>query len=172
MLDLAWSEIAVIGIVALIAIGPKDLPVAIRAISEMMKKARRMASEFQGHVDEMVRESNLHEVRDQINDIRNLDIKGRILNAVDSDGSIQRTMSDTGSGTTAYTPPLPETVVTAHDPHMFLPADASAMIPGQPAPSMIPPDAAPAMIPPDAVQVAAPAPAMIPPAEAARPVPH
>lgn len=195
MFDLAWSEIAVIGIVALIAIGPKDLPVAIRAISEMMKKARRMASEFQGHVDEMVRESNLHEVRDQFNDIRNLDIKGRILNAVDNDGSIQRTMS----GTTAYTPPLPETAVAAHEPHAFLPADASAMIPGQPAPSMIPPDAAPttgssdavpalgpkdavpalglkdavpAMIPPDAVPVAVPAPAMIPPAEAARPVPH
>lgn len=159
MFDLAWSEIAVIGIVALIAIGPKDLPVAIRAISEMMKKARRMASEFQGHVDEMVRESNLHEVRDQINDIRNLDIKGRILNAVDGDGSIQRTVAST----TAYTPePLPETAVAAHDPHMMLPPDASAMIPQE---------TVPAMIPPDAVPVAAPAPAMIPPAEAVRPVP-
>ena len=172
MFDLAWSEIAVIGIVALIAIGPKDLPVAIRAISEMMKKARRMASEFQGHVDEMVRESNLHEVRDHINDIRSLDIKGRILNAVDNDGSIQRTMAGGTAGTTAYTPPLPETAVPAPEPPPFLPADASAMIPADPAPAMAGPAPAPPMIPPDATPPPAPAPAMIPPAEAARPVLH
>ena len=63
MFDFAWSEIALIGIVALVAIGPKDLPVAIKAVAEMIKKARRMAGEFQTHVDEMVREANLHDVR-------------------------------------------------------------------------------------------------------------
>ena len=94
MFDLAWSEIALIGVVALIAIGPKDMPVAIRAVAQMVKKARRMASEFQTHVDEMVREANLHEVRDHINDIRSMDIKGKILNAVDNDGSIRRTINE------------------------------------------------------------------------------
>ena len=94
MFDLAWSEIALIGVVALIAIGPKDMPIAIKAVAEAIKKARRMAGEFQTHVDEMVREANLHEVRDHINDIRNLDIKGKILGAVDGDGSLRRTMSD------------------------------------------------------------------------------
>ncbi len=94
MFDLAWSEIALIGVVALIAIGPKDMPVAIKAVAQMVKKARRMAAEFQTHVDEMVREANLHEVRDQINEIRSMDIKGKILNAVDNDGSIRRTMAD------------------------------------------------------------------------------
>lgn len=161
MFDLAWSEIAVIGIVALIAIGPKDLPVAIRAVSEMMKKARRMASEFQGHVDEMVRESNLHEVRDQINDIRNMDIKGRILDAVDNDGAIQRTIA--GGVSTPYAPPapepLPEVVVAAYEPHVI----------AAPEPAAVP--EVPAMIPPN---VAAPvaAPAMIPPADAARAAAH
>ena len=94
MFDLAWSEIALIGVVALIAIGPKDMPVAIRAVAQMVKKARRMAAEFQTHVDEMVREANLHEVRDHINDIRSMDIKGKILNAVDNDGSIRRTINE------------------------------------------------------------------------------
>ena len=59
MFDFAWSEIALIGVVALIAIGPKDMPVAIRAVTDMIKKARRMAGEFQTHVDEMVREADL-----------------------------------------------------------------------------------------------------------------
>ena len=63
MFDFAWSEIALIAVVALIAIGPKDMPAAIRAVTDWIKKARRMAAEFQTHVDEMVREADLSEVR-------------------------------------------------------------------------------------------------------------
>src|SRR5271154_242907 len=93
MFDFAWSELALIGVVALIAIGPKDLPVAIKGVANMVKKARRMAGEFQTHVDEMVREANLDEVRSQINEIRNFDIKGEIEKAVDEDGSLKQTLS-------------------------------------------------------------------------------
>ena len=89
MFDFAWSEIALIGVVALVLIGPKDMPVAIRAISNVIKKARRMAGEFQTHVDEMVREANLDEVRSQIQEIRNFDIRGEVEKAVDADGSIR-----------------------------------------------------------------------------------
>ena len=117
MFDLAWSEIALIGVVALIAIGPKDMPVAIKAVAEMVKEARRMAAEFQTHVDEMVREANLHEVRDQINDIRSMDIKGKILNAVDNDGSIRRTINERPFN--AAPPPLTPLADSA-------PADAAA----------------------------------------------
>src|ERR1700759_5292556 len=74
MFDFAWSEILLIGAVALIAIGPKDMPAAIRAVSSMVKKARRMAAEFQTHVDEMVREADLGDVKKAFSDIRNLDI--------------------------------------------------------------------------------------------------
>ena len=48
MFDFAWSEIALVGVVALIAIGPKDMPVAIRTMTTAIKKMRRMAGEFQG----------------------------------------------------------------------------------------------------------------------------
>ena len=93
MFDFAWTEIALIAVVALIAIGPKDMPVAIRAVTEVIKKARRMAAEFQTHVDEMVREANLDEVRNQIKEIRNFDIKGEIEKAVDADGSLRSTFA-------------------------------------------------------------------------------
>ena len=79
-----------IAAVALILIGPKDMPVAIEAVTDMIKKARRMAGEFQTHVDEMMREANLDEVREQINEIRNFDIRGEIERAVDPDGSLAR----------------------------------------------------------------------------------
>jgi sec-independent protein translocase protein TatB len=151
MFDLAWSEIALIGVVALIAIGPKDMPVAIKAVAEMVKKARRMASEFQTHVDEMVREANLHEVRDQINDIRSMDIKGKILGAVDSDGSIRRTINER-----PYNPsPPPVTPVVPADaaaaPHE--PAGVAASDPGAPVPPIneaVPHEAATLVEPPTA----------------------
>ena len=113
MFDFAWSEIALIGIVALVAIGPKDLPVAIKAVAAAIKKARRMAGEFQVHVDEMVREANLHEVRDSINDIRRMDIKGKILDAVDGDGTLRRTVADNPLAMPPVTPPVAPPVTPA-----------------------------------------------------------
>jgi sec-independent protein translocase protein TatB len=93
MFDFAWSEIGLIAAVALILIGPKDLPVAIRTITGMIKKARSMASEFQTHVDEMMREANLGEVREQISAIRNFDFRGEIERHVDPDHSLRDTFA-------------------------------------------------------------------------------
>ncbi|MEJ0017285.1 MAG: Sec-independent protein translocase protein TatB [Acetobacteraceae bacterium] len=93
MFDFAWSEIALIAVVAMVLIGPKDMPIAIRAVTGWVKKARRMAAEFQTHVDEMVREADLSEVRASINEIRNFDIKGEIERTVDADGSIRSTFA-------------------------------------------------------------------------------
>lgn len=94
MFDFAWSEIALIGAVALVVIGPKDLPVAIRGLAGFVKKARRMASEFQSHVDEMVREADLTEVRDHVRDLRNLNVRGRIMKAIDGDGTLARSFEE------------------------------------------------------------------------------
>src|SRR5580698_7538681 len=107
MFDFAWSEIALIGVMALVLTGPKDLPVAIKAVSEVVKKMRRMAGEFQSHVDEMVKDTSIAEVRQQIAEIRNFDIRGEIEKAVDADGSLRKTFADdplrnTGTG---YVPP-------------------------------------------------------------------
>ncbi len=146
MFDFAWSEIAIIGVVALIAIGPKDMPVAIRAVTNAVKKARKMAGEFQTHVDEMVREANLDDVKNQINEIRNFDLKDTIEKAVDADGSIRDAFSDPLStyGTTT------EAAAPAAPPRRWEP-------PAQPPPAFIPPGIAeppppPAFIPPDAVR--------------------
>src|ERR1700709_1059175 len=94
MFDFAWSEIVLIGAVALIAIGPKDMPAAIRTVSGMIKKARRMAAEFQTHVDEMVREAGLGDVKKAFSDIRNLDIPSLLEKHVDPDRSIRDTFAD------------------------------------------------------------------------------
>jgi sec-independent protein translocase protein TatB len=69
MFDIAWSEMIVIGAVALIAIGPKDLPKALRAVGAMTAKARRMASEFQDHFREAMREAELESVKEEVANI-------------------------------------------------------------------------------------------------------
>jgi sec-independent protein translocase protein TatB len=63
MFDIGWTELLVVGIVALIVIGPRELPRTLRTIGQMMTKVRRMASEFQGQFNEAIREAELDELR-------------------------------------------------------------------------------------------------------------
>jgi sec-independent protein translocase protein TatB len=65
MFGLSWSEILIIGIVALVFIGPNDLPKAMKTAARWMSAARKLAREFQGHVDDLVREAELDELREQ-----------------------------------------------------------------------------------------------------------
>ena len=69
MLDMSWGEMMVIGAVALIVIGPKDLPKALRTVGQMTSKIRRMAAEFQGQFNEAMREAELDDVKRQIQGI-------------------------------------------------------------------------------------------------------
>ncbi len=94
MFDLAWSEIALIAVVAVVVIGPKDLPDAVRGVARMVRKARQMASEFRGQADELVREANLHEVRDSLNEIRNFNVRDTFEKAVDGDGTLRKTFTE------------------------------------------------------------------------------
>lgn len=66
MLDMSWGEVMVIGAVALIVIGPKDLPRALRTVGQVTGKLRRMAAEFQGQFNEAIREAELDEVKKQL----------------------------------------------------------------------------------------------------------
>lgn len=71
MFDIAWSEMLLIGGVALVVIGPKDLPGALRAAGQAIGKIRRMASEFQGQFNDAMREAELTDLKKQVEDIGN-----------------------------------------------------------------------------------------------------
>ena len=66
MFDIGWSELVVIGVVALIAIGPKELPGVLRAVGQWMGKIRRMASEFQGQFREAMHEAELEQLKQDV----------------------------------------------------------------------------------------------------------
>lgn len=156
MFDLAWSEIALIAVVALIVIGPKNLPDAIKGVANMIQKGKKMLRDFQSQADDLVKEANLQEVRNQIHDvrrtvsdIRNFDLKGMVDKTVDPDGTLKNSLNgmDGGYSTPAWTPPA-----------------TAANTPG--APAMIPPNTMAPYVPPPAPPVAADlkdAPAFLPP---------
>lgn len=70
MFDIGWSELVVIGIVALIAIGPKELPGVLRSLGHWMGKLRRMAAEFQDQFRDAMREAEIADLKQQLDDMK------------------------------------------------------------------------------------------------------
>ena len=88
MFDIGWQEIFIIGILALIVVGPKDLPQAVRTVSQWIRKARVMASELQGGVNEMIREAELDDIKKQITDVKSFDLQSELEKNLDPNGEI------------------------------------------------------------------------------------
>ncbi len=78
MLGLDFSEIIIIGVVALVVVGPKELPQMMRTAGQWIGKARRMAAEFQGQMNEAIRDAELEDVRKSVDDLRSLSPKNLI----------------------------------------------------------------------------------------------
>lgn len=84
MLDIGWSEMLMIAIVAIMVIGPKDLPRALRSIGQWIAKARAMTRDLQNSVNDMIAETEIEELREAgksigdfgSSDVMNLDFKG------------------------------------------------------------------------------------------------
>ncbi len=93
MFDLSWSEILVIGTAAIIFIGPKELPGALRTAGQWMAKARALAREFQNSVDDMIRESELEKIKSEVDKLGSTDLQRHIEQTVDPEGDISRALN-------------------------------------------------------------------------------
>ncbi len=78
MFDIAWSELGLIGLVALVVIGPKDLPRVMRNLGQWTRKARAMAAEFQRNLDEMMREAELDEIRKEVEKVSPTEFRAKL----------------------------------------------------------------------------------------------
>lgn len=94
MFDIAWSELGVIAVVALIVIGPKDLPKVLRSIGQWTAKARAMAREFQSGIDDMVRETELDELRKAAKQVSDFSIEKEVKKTFDPDGSLEKQFAE------------------------------------------------------------------------------
>lgn len=112
MFDIAWSELMVIAVIALVVIGPKDLPKAIFTLGKWVRKARVVAREFQTHIDDMMRETELDELRKEALKTRDLNIKKMMEDTIDPKGEVGKAFDakefDTGLNGHAGSTPEPD----------------------------------------------------------------
>ncbi|KAF0138591.1 MAG: tatB [Rhodospirillaceae bacterium] len=90
MFDFSMSELLVVAVVALVAIGPKDLPRALHTLGRWVGKVRTLAGEFHRHMDEIVREAELEEFRRKAEEFHRKNLAQVLENTVDPDGEIRR----------------------------------------------------------------------------------
>lgn len=159
MFDIGWSELLLIGVVALVVIGPKDLPKAIYAAGKWVRKARMAAREFQGHIDDMMREAELDELRQHAMKARDLNLSRAMESSIDPAGEIKAALQLPPVGTTdpssaaattpSAQPPEPALVPppTAEETAADIAAAAAEAPPAAPADTPKPDDLPPATPP-------------------------
>lgn len=93
MFDLGWPEMLTILAVALIVIGPKDLPKALYTVGKWVRAARKMTGEFQRHVDDMVRETELEEVKKAAQTLSKGGLKRELEKTIDPKGELRDSLA-------------------------------------------------------------------------------
>ena len=88
LFDIGWPELMLIGVVALVVIGPKDLPRALRIAGYWVRKARTLSREFQSSVEQMIREAELDEMRQELKKATDFNIEKEFQNTIDPTGSL------------------------------------------------------------------------------------
>jgi sec-independent protein translocase protein TatB len=146
MFDIGWSELVVIAVVALIAIGPKELPGVLRMVGQWMGKARKMAAEFQGQFQEAMREAEMADLKksfDEVKDAATGFASGNVMTSLQKDVGDALRIDDTDK------PAADTSTMSALD----VPAPAAPgtdALPATPAPEPAPLDLLPAA--PDALK--------------------
>lgn len=86
LFDFGWSEILLIGVVALVVIGPKDMPKALRVAGYWMRRARALSQEFHNSVEEVMREAELAEMRQELKKATEIDLDAEFERRIEPDG--------------------------------------------------------------------------------------
>ncbi len=95
MFDIGWSEMAVILLVALVVIGPRDLPRVARTMGKWIAKGRSMAREFQTAIEDMAREAELDKVKTEIEKAGRTNLGKTIENTIDPTGELGQAFDPT-----------------------------------------------------------------------------
>jgi sec-independent protein translocase protein TatB len=141
MFDLGWGELLVVGVVALVVLGPKELPNALRTVSNLTRTARKLAGEFQSGINEIVREAELEDARKAAQSISKGSISQAIDKAVDPGGEMKSAVADVGKDVKSISSP----------------ASVGPVIPPSPVIDPSPTKPAPAVSAPEPAQIEAPA---------------
>jgi sec-independent protein translocase protein TatB len=136
MFDIGWSELVLIGVVALVAIGPKELPGVLRMVGQWMGKARKMAAEFQGQFQEAMREAEMADLKksfDEVKEAASGFTGGGLMTSLQKDVSdalrVDALDKPAETATTAaIEPPTTPTTPETPTPETFVEAEAHAAV--------------------------------------------
>ncbi len=167
MFGIDSSELLLIAIVALVVIGPKELPGLLRTWGKWMAQMRGMASEFRGHVDEMVRQSDLDEVKKQLTassglDLQSLDPTKEIRSHIEQ--GMAEGEKAIAEGKSVFDNPLAEPE-SAPQIAVETPAEAPVETPAETAPAA---PETPSVVTAEAAPASVPGPVPVPPEEPAQ----
>ena len=90
MFDIGWQELFILAVLAIIVIGPKDVPRTIKTVTGWLRKARSMARELQSGIDDVVREAEIDELQREANKIDNYDLESQIKDTIDPTGDVAK----------------------------------------------------------------------------------
>ncbi|MGE3145926.1 MAG: Sec-independent protein translocase protein TatB [Pseudorhodoplanes sp.] len=119
MFDIGWSELLVIGVVALIAIGPKELPGVLRMIGHWAGKVRRMASEFQGQFQEAMREAEMADLKKKFDEAQSAatDFGNSITNPLETvRKDMEKALDTTETASATQAPPVDTAIAAPPEP--------------------------------------------------------
>jgi sec-independent protein translocase protein TatB len=128
MFDFSWSELLLIGLVALIFIGPKELPGVLRTLGQWMSKIRRMAGDFQNQFHDAMREAELADLKKEVDEMAahaaqysNFDPLADVRKEAemaqrDIEGALAGSTSDPSLQVPATQPPIAEPAAAAAEP--------------------------------------------------------
>jgi sec-independent protein translocase protein TatB len=94
MFDIGWPELLIIALITIIVVGPKELPKVLRTVTLAVRKVRGMAREFQDGLDDLAREAELKELREEIEQSADVDLENQIEGALDSTGEVGETVRE------------------------------------------------------------------------------
>src|ERR1700761_1124566 len=146
MFDIGWSEFAVIAVVALIAIGPKELPGVLRMVGQWVGKARKMAGEFQGQFQEAMREAEMADLKKSFDEVKEAATgfsSNNIMTSLEKDVSAALAIDDKPS-TPAETAPALDSPSALTEPAASAPLDITP--PVEPAPKVAEAEVQPAPV--------------------------
>src|ERR1700686_1699360 len=134
MFDIGWSEFALIAVVALIAIGPKELPGVLRTVGQWMGKARKMAAEFQGQFQEAMREAEMADLKKSFDAVREAAsgfTSGNLMASLEKDVSSALRIDDIDkpAAAAADTPPSGDAPATSNVDAPATPTTSETPIP-------------------------------------------
>jgi sec-independent protein translocase protein TatB len=161
LFDIGWPELLLVGVVALVVIGPKDLPRALRVAGYWVRKARTLSREFQSSIDQMIREAELEEIRQDLKKATDFNLEHEFQKTIDPTGELSESIKPPSIPDYFDEAPKSAASETESVSQQAAPSEAASPEQGLPPPEPAPAETAP--VEPTSVVEAQPKPEPEPP---------